>query len=175
MGRLLPIRKPTPLAADDVYQRVSRGTKAAAQITRKLLSAERGDRLQNPAVRPAVVFVEQLNVLFSHGWEGVANAFVWGILPCPGRQAKPEMWAFLSHRRLTAYSEINERAFQFPDCQPLVQNRRICRAPRQHDAHTARASNQTESERKTFEAGFKSMQQGFTGTLDQLADCLAKA
>src|SRR6266852_7346659 len=84
------------------------------------------------------------------------------------------MWAFLSHRRLTAYSEISERAIQFPDCRPLVQNRRICRAPRQHDAHTARASNQTESERKTFEAGFKSMQQGFTATLDQFADCLAK-
>jgi hypothetical protein len=35
--------------------------------------------------------------------------------------------------------------------------------------------NATKLERKTFEAGFKSMQQGFTGTLDQLADCLAKA
>jgi hypothetical protein len=35
--------------------------------------------------------------------------------------------------------------------------------------------NATESECKTFEAGFKSMQQGFTRTLDQLADCLAKA
>src|SRR5260370_10142426 len=103
----------------------------------------------------------------------MADPFIWEILPCPGRQAKPEMWAFPSHRRLTAYSEINERAFQFPDCRPLVQNRRIRRAPGQLDAHTARASNQTESERKTFEVGF--MQQGFTGTLDQLADCLAKA
>jgi hypothetical protein len=36
-------------------------------------------------------------------------------------------------------------------------------------------TNATESERKTFEAGFKSMPQGFTGTLDQLADYLAKA
>jgi hypothetical protein len=35
--------------------------------------------------------------------------------------------------------------------------------------------NATESERKTFEARFKSMQQSFTGTLEQLADCLAKA
>jgi hypothetical protein len=35
--------------------------------------------------------------------------------------------------------------------------------------------NATESERKTFEAGFKAMPQGFTRTLDQLADCLAKA
>src|SRR5712692_3891097 len=67
MGRLLPIRKPTPLAADDVHQRVSHGTKAAAQIARELLGAERGNRLQNPVVRPAVVFVEQLNVIFSHG------------------------------------------------------------------------------------------------------------
>jgi hypothetical protein len=58
---------------------------------------------------------------------------------------------------------------------PLVQYRWIRRAPRQHDAHTARASNQTESERKSLEAEFKSMPQGFTGTLDQLADCLAKA
>jgi len=33
----------------------------------------------------------------------------------------------------------------------------------------------TESERKTLEAGFKAMPQGFTRTLDQLADCLAKA
>ncbi|MBI3664125.1 MAG: SRPBCC domain-containing protein [Acidobacteria bacterium] len=35
--------------------------------------------------------------------------------------------------------------------------------------------NATELERKTFEDGHKSMQQGFTGTLDQLADYLAKA
>ena len=35
--------------------------------------------------------------------------------------------------------------------------------------------NATEAERKTFEAGRKSMQQGFAGTLDQLADYLAKA
>jgi hypothetical protein len=37
--------------------------------------------------------------------------------------------------------------------------------------HTARASNQTESERKTLEAGLKSMPQGSTATLDQFADC----
>jgi len=35
--------------------------------------------------------------------------------------------------------------------------------------------NATEEERKTFEAGRDSMKQGFTGTLDQLADYLAKA
>jgi len=35
--------------------------------------------------------------------------------------------------------------------------------------------NATESERKTFEAGRDSMQQGFTGTFDQLTDYLAKA
>ena len=35
--------------------------------------------------------------------------------------------------------------------------------------------NATEEERKTFEAGFASMHKGFTGTLDQLADYLAKA
>jgi uncharacterized protein YndB with AHSA1/START domain len=33
----------------------------------------------------------------------------------------------------------------------------------------------TEAERKTFEAGHASMQQGWTGTLDQLAGYLAKA
>ena len=35
--------------------------------------------------------------------------------------------------------------------------------------------NATEAERETFEAGRKSMQQGFAGTLDQLAEYLAKA
>jgi hypothetical protein len=35
--------------------------------------------------------------------------------------------------------------------------------------------NATEEGRKTFEARFKSMPQGFTRTLDQLADCLTKA
>lgn len=34
--------------------------------------------------------------------------------------------------------------------------------------------NATEEERKTFEAGIGSMQQGFKGTFDQLADHLAK-
>src|SRR5437660_11965518 len=67
MGRLLPIRKPTPLAADNVHERVSHGTKPAAQIARELLNAERGDRLQNSVVRPPVVVVEQLNVIFGHG------------------------------------------------------------------------------------------------------------
>jgi len=66
MGRLLPIRKPNPLAADDVDERVPHGTKATTQIVGELVSAERGDRLQKPVVRPAVVFVEQLNVIFSH-------------------------------------------------------------------------------------------------------------
>src|SRR5580704_15790383 len=69
MGRLLPICKPTPLAADDMHERVSHGTKAAAQIARELLSAESGDCSQNPVVCPAIVFVEQLNVILSHGEE----------------------------------------------------------------------------------------------------------
>jgi uncharacterized protein YndB with AHSA1/START domain len=34
--------------------------------------------------------------------------------------------------------------------------------------------NATQSERETFQAGHKSMQQGWTGTLDQLANYLAK-
>ena len=48
-----------------MQERVSRGTKAAAQVPRELLGAESGDRLQNPVVRPAVVFIEQVNVLFT--------------------------------------------------------------------------------------------------------------
>ena len=42
MGRLLPIRKPTALAADDVHERVSHGTKAAARsrVNCSALSAE---------------------------------------------------------------------------------------------------------------------------------------
>jgi len=36
-------------------------------------------------------------------------------------------------------------------------------------------TNATESERKTFEAGFKSMPRGLTAALDRLADYLAKA
>jgi uncharacterized protein YndB with AHSA1/START domain len=35
--------------------------------------------------------------------------------------------------------------------------------------------NATEEERRTYEAGFESMKQGFGGTLDQLADYLARA
>ncbi len=35
--------------------------------------------------------------------------------------------------------------------------------------------NATEAERETFREGRKSMQQGFTGTFDQLAEYLAKA
>ena len=58
MGRFFPIGQPTPFATDDMHQRVSHRTKAAAQIARQLLRGERGNRLQNPVVRPAVVFVE---------------------------------------------------------------------------------------------------------------------
>jgi hypothetical protein len=49
-----------------MHERVSHRSEAAAQITRKLLRAESGDRLQDTVVRPAVVFVEQLNIIFSH-------------------------------------------------------------------------------------------------------------
>src|SRR5262245_47160088 len=66
MGRRLPIGKPTPFAADDVHERISYRTKASTQITSELLGPESRNRLQNP-VCPAVVFVEQLNVILSHG------------------------------------------------------------------------------------------------------------
>jgi len=76
MGRCLPIRKPNPLTIDDVHERVSNGTKAAARIARELLNAERGDPSQNPVVCTAVVFVEKLNVIFSHGNGWNAPLFV---------------------------------------------------------------------------------------------------
>jgi hypothetical protein len=40
---------------------------------RELLSAERRNRLQNPVVRPAVVFVEQLNIISSHRERRIAD------------------------------------------------------------------------------------------------------
>jgi hypothetical protein len=42
MGRLLPICKPTPLAADDVHERVAHGMKAPARsrVNSSALSAE---------------------------------------------------------------------------------------------------------------------------------------
>src|ERR1700730_12390071 len=88
LGCSLPISKPNPLAADDVQQRVSHRTKAAAQITRELLSAERGGRLQNSVVRPAVVFAQQLNVIFSHSG-GCRSLILWGNFTLP-RSARPE-------------------------------------------------------------------------------------
>jgi len=75
MRRRPPIRKPNPLATDDVYERVSHGTETSAQITGERLTAERGRRLQDPVVCPAVVFVEKLNVLSGHG-VGCCNPFV---------------------------------------------------------------------------------------------------
>src|SRR5204863_1459909 len=90
-GRLLPIRKPTPLPADDVHDCVSHGTKTAAQIARELFGGERGDRLQNPVVGPAVVLVEQLNVIFSHR----ADPSSGRILPCPGYAANSDSVAFV--------------------------------------------------------------------------------
>src|SRR2546422_6163617 len=89
MGRLLPISKPTPLAADDVHERVSHGTKAAAQIARELLIAQPGDRLQNPVVRPAVVFVEQLNVILIHAGGRLPHSSGESYL-ASRRPAKPE-------------------------------------------------------------------------------------
>ena len=43
------------------------------------------------------------------------------------------------------------------------------------EGHVQRTPDQSEPERKTLEAMLKSMPQGFIATLDQLADCLAKA
>lgn len=65
--RLLPNRQPTPLAADDVHQRISHGPKAAAKITSELFAAQRGSRPQNAAVRPTVIFKKKLDVVLVHG------------------------------------------------------------------------------------------------------------
>jgi hypothetical protein len=94
MGRLLPIRKPNPFATDDVEERVPHGTKATTQIVRELLSAERGNRLQNSVVRPTVIFVEQLNIIFSHGDGGKSTFSTVESYLAPGYSAKTEMWAF---------------------------------------------------------------------------------
>ena len=47
-------------------ERVSNGTKAAAQIARELLRRERRACLQKLVIRPTVVFVKQLNVILIH-------------------------------------------------------------------------------------------------------------
>lgn len=67
MGRRSLIRKPNPFASDDVQERVSHRTEASAQIAGERLDAERGGRLQNPVVCPAVVLVVKLNFISGHG------------------------------------------------------------------------------------------------------------
>jgi hypothetical protein len=54
----------SPTRRDDVHERVSHGTKGAAQVARELFGAESGGRLQDAAVGPSVVFVEQVDVVF---------------------------------------------------------------------------------------------------------------
>jgi len=66
MRRLPPVGKPAPLAAQDMHERVSYGAKAAAQVPRELLNAQGAGRFENPIVRPAVVFEQQLNVISIH-------------------------------------------------------------------------------------------------------------
>src|SRR5215469_2227081 len=67
MVRLLPILKPTPLAADQVHERVAHGTEAAAEIARELFRSEHRDRAQNSVVCPTVIFEQQANVILRHG------------------------------------------------------------------------------------------------------------
>jgi len=92
----ITIRKPTPLAADDMHEGVSHGAKAAAQIARELLGAHRGHRSQNPVVRPTVVFVKQLNVILSH-FGGRLTLSPAGFYLAPRRATKPATSKFLSH------------------------------------------------------------------------------
>jgi len=86
-GGSFQIRKPDPLASDNVDERIPHGTKATTQIVRELLRAERRGGLQNPVVRPAVVFVEQLNIIFCHVTLDRRPVRL-GILPCPEYSAK---------------------------------------------------------------------------------------
>jgi hypothetical protein len=58
--------KPNPLTTDDVHERVSHGRKAAAQIAGELFRSKRRNGLQNPVACPAVVFIEQTNVISRH-------------------------------------------------------------------------------------------------------------
>ena len=83
-----------------MQKRVPHGTKASPEVSRELLSAERGGRLQHPVVGPAVVFVEQVNVIFSHGGGRWPTLF-WGILRYPRCSAKPETKAFSGVWRLS--------------------------------------------------------------------------
>src|SRR2546425_696969 len=63
-----------------------------------------------------------------------------------------------------------------PDCRPLVLNRRIRRATSQHDAHTARASNQCDRVgAQDFRGGVQIHAAGLHRDAGQLADYLAKA
>jgi len=97
-GRRPPIRKPNPLAADDVYERVSHGAETSAQIAGERLSAERGRRLQDPVVCPAVAFLEKLNVLSGH--VGSGNPFVCRILAWSGDSGRASLNISESNRRI---------------------------------------------------------------------------
>jgi len=100
----VPIRNPTPLAPNDVHQGVAHGMKAAPEITGKPLTAQRGNRLQNRVVRPAVVFEEELNIVLSH----LALPMVSEIIPGRRYRLKSDMGSLLAPcvtGRLTAYSE----------------------------------------------------------------------
>src|SRR5206468_873752 len=94
------------LTADDVHERVSDRTEATAEVARELLSAESGGGLQNSVVRPAVVLVEELNVVVSHGGGGRSP---YGNLTLPW----PFRWE-LRHAKLRPGAVTNDSALSGP-------------------------------------------------------------
>src|SRR5215470_10677815 len=73
VGRRFPVGEPTPFAPDDMHESVTYRTSGATQIMSELLRTESGSRFENPVVSPAVILVEQLNVVLSHAEQS----------PCP--------------------------------------------------------------------------------------------
>jgi hypothetical protein len=53
-----------------VHQHIAHGANAAAEIARELLHAKGRGRFENSVVRPTIILVQQLNIIFSHGGDG---------------------------------------------------------------------------------------------------------
>jgi hypothetical protein len=99
-GRPLPIHKPKPCASDDVRKRVSHGTEAAPRSRVNCSAVSTETACKTLLFGPAVVLVEQLNVIFSHGG-GRWPTLLLGNLTLPGCSAKPQMKASSGFWRLS--------------------------------------------------------------------------
>src|SRR5262249_8232200 len=62
-----PELQPDPFARNDVKERIPNRSKASAKIACELRLSERGRRVKDPPVRPAVILIQKLNVGFRHG------------------------------------------------------------------------------------------------------------